>query len=231
MKHIVTILFMLISTVLSAAYYPYSFQNEWKKLSQKSGCIGAKILTEPDWQNFFDTVKREPYKFEFLIPLFASAEKTQIHICNWENASGGVLAAMAAERITGHSFLEYDGKNQDVISFVKAAKNSFPQHSALKQLLKNETYRQELQNFYRRAYYGKSMKTLPQKDLIRIAEKELVKIYGERVLQQRPWIVDDENDFTVTFKGTFHHKDRLGGTAWIMLKKDNGKVLYVTHGK
>ena len=67
-------------------------------------------------------------------------------------------------------------------------------------------------------------------ELTVIAEKELVKVYGERVLKQRPWKITRNDDKNMTLTGTFHGQGK-GGVAEITLQKSNGKVLRVIHGK
>lgn len=79
---------------------------------------------------------------------------------------------------------------------------------------------------------------LSEKEAIAIAEIILVKIYGERVLKQRPWIVSDKGDF-YKINGTFHHPKSedgsivvaCGGVAEIEIDKRNGAVRHFMHGK
>ena len=71
---------------------------------------------------------------------------------------------------------------------------------------------------------------LPTEKLITIAEKELVKVYGKRVLKQRPWKITHSDEKSITLTGTFHGQG-LGGVAEITLQKSNGKVLRMIHGK
>ena len=71
---------------------------------------------------------------------------------------------------------------------------------------------------------------LPLEKLITIAEKELVKVYGKRVLKQRPWKITRSDEKSITLTGTFHGQGK-GGVAEITLQKSNGKVLRMIHGK
>ncbi len=72
---------------------------------------------------------------------------------------------------------------------------------------------------------------LDEASAIMLAEKTLVKVYGEKVLKQRPWIVTD-NISTFRIKGTFHFLGRrYGGVADITIRKSDGKVLHCTHGR
>lgn len=67
---------------------------------------------------------------------------------------------------------------------------------------------------------------------IKIAEGILVKVYGERVLAQRPWIVREAAD-AFTIEGTFHNKSPYakGGVATISIDRHTGKVTEISHGK
>ena len=71
---------------------------------------------------------------------------------------------------------------------------------------------------------------LPLEKLITTAEKELVKVYGKRVLKQRPWKITRSDENSITLTGTFHVRG-VGGVAEITLQKSNGKVLRMIHGK
>jgi len=63
---------------------------------------------------------------------------------------------------------------------------------------------------------------------IKLAEAILVRIYGEKVLRQRPWkVVESKNEFTIT--GTLH--SQLGGVAEISISKSDARVIRYTHGK
>ena len=70
----------------------------------------------------------------------------------------------------------------------------------------------------------------PNAELVELAEKYLVKIYGERVLKERPWRVADNGD-TLTIKGKKLPKGCCGGVAEITIRKSDGKVLKCIHYK
>ena len=74
------------------------------------------------------------------------------------------------------------------------------------------------------------LQELPLEKLITIAEKELVKVYGKRVLKQRPWKITRSDEKSITLTGTFHDPGK-GGVAEITLQKSDGKVLRMIHGK
>ena len=72
---------------------------------------------------------------------------------------------------------------------------------------------------------------LDKHNAIKIAEIILVKVYGEKVLKQRPWIVYNE-DKSYLIKGTFHGgPKRKGGVAYIEIRKDNAKIEWYIHTK
>ena len=70
----------------------------------------------------------------------------------------------------------------------------------------------------------------PNTDLLELAEKHLVKVYGERVLKERPWRITDNGD-TLTIKGTKLPPGCAGGVAEITIRKSDGKILKCIHGK
>ena len=152
--------------VLSAAVLPADeippYSAEFDALTEKPGCTGAQVFARPEWRSFFAAAKKDPKRFEFLLAGFSVSKPTRIHICNWENASQGILAVMSAEIITGRSWMSYDGDDPEIKSAVKAAETHFPQHSPLKKLLANPKCCRELQNFFRRAYHGQKQPEIPQ---------------------------------------------------------------------
>jgi|GEM_PF-7055067 len=133
---------------------PYS--SEFEVLAEKAGCTGAEVFDRSEWRKFFASAKKDSKRFEFLLTRFSVPRSTRIHICNWENASQGVLAVMSVEIITGRSWLDYDGANPDIRKYVKLAKTNFPRHFYLKKILADPVCRRELQNFFRRAYSDKN---------------------------------------------------------------------------
>lgn len=68
---------------------------------------------------------------------------------------------------------------------------------------------------------------------IEIAEEKLVKMYGKKVLGQRPFVANLEEDIW-KIEGTFHcPKGSVckGGVAKIDISAKDGTVLHVEHGK
>jgi NTF2 fold immunity protein len=67
----------------------------------------------------------------------------------------------------------------------------------------------------------------------KIAEIILVKVYGERVLKQRPWKVVKQGEI-FKIRGTFHTKEgeiRKGGVAEMEIRARDAAVVNIMHGK
>lgn len=126
MKMNFALLFALSLAVLSADEIS-ACSKTFEILSQKTGCTGAQVFQRPEWQDFFRAAGKDPKLFEILLSKFPDRGTTQIHICNWDNASQGVLAVMSAEVITGRSWMSYDGDDPEIRNAVKVAEKHFPQ--------------------------------------------------------------------------------------------------------
>ena len=161
MKMIFSLLFALSLTILSADEIS-AYSKMFEILSQKPGCTGGQVFQQPEWQDFFRAAKKDPKLFEFLLAGFPDSKSTRIHICNWENASQGVLAVMCAEMITGRSWMSYDGDDPEIRNAVKVAETHFPRHSSLKTILANPRSCRGLQNFFLRAYHERKQPGIPQ---------------------------------------------------------------------
>lgn len=70
---------------------------------------------------------------------------------------------------------------------------------------------------------------LREKTAVKLAEVILESVYGENVLNQRPWNVTDLGE-SFRIVGTFHG-DGVDGVAEIVINKADGKVISYTHGK
>lgn len=70
-----------------------------------------------------------------------------------------------------------------------------------------------------------------EKTAIRIAEAVWIPIYGEKVLEERPFVAKliDGNKWYVY--GTLPKKYNVGGVAEIEISKSDGKILRISHGK
>jgi len=65
---------------------------------------------------------------------------------------------------------------------------------------------------------------------IRIAEAVFLPIYGEKVYKERPFVAELNADGIWTVHGTLP-SGTVGGTAMAQIRKTDGKILLVTHGK
>jgi len=65
---------------------------------------------------------------------------------------------------------------------------------------------------------------------IKIAETNWVQIYGNEVLNEKPYLVTFKNDSICIVEGTLP-ENTLGGVAYIEIRLSDGKVLKVTHSK
>jgi len=65
---------------------------------------------------------------------------------------------------------------------------------------------------------------------IKIAEAIWLPIYGEKIYDQKPYIIYLLKDSVWIVTGTLPENE-LGGTAYIEIQKSDGKILKVTHGK
>ena len=74
---------------------------------------------------------------------------------------------------------------------------------------------------------------LDEASAVKIAEVIFVKIYGERILEEKPWIVKLEADDSIFhIEGTFNKPEgTLGGVGEIKIKRSNAEVVSMMHGK
>ncbi len=74
---------------------------------------------------------------------------------------------------------------------------------------------------------------LDETSAVKIAEVIFVKVYGAKVLSQKPWKAKLEKDDTIFhIEGTFNlPKDTYGGVAEIWIKRSNAEVVSIMHGK
>jgi hypothetical protein len=71
---------------------------------------------------------------------------------------------------------------------------------------------------------------LDKESAVKIAEIILVKVYGERVLRQRPWqVAETKSSFTIT--GTLPKPRAKGGVATIRISRRTAEVSGIEHGK
>lgn len=69
---------------------------------------------------------------------------------------------------------------------------------------------------------------------IAIAEKEFIRVYGEQVMEQKPFVATLVKDTVWVVKGTFHNnstKTRRGGVARAEINANNCQIIKIIHGK
>ena len=64
---------------------------------------------------------------------------------------------------------------------------------------------------------------------MKIAEAVWLPIYGERILEEKPYNAFLQENEIWIIEGSLH--SQKGGVAYIEIQKSDGKVLKVTHGK
>ncbi len=70
---------------------------------------------------------------------------------------------------------------------------------------------------------------LDKENAVKIAETVLCHIYGNKVLYQKPWRVEESKESYI-IKGQLP-SNTLGGTAMVEISKKTGQVLNYSHGK
>ena len=136
----------------------------WETLISRKGClvsaVDVKYSTEGsifagrEWQAFFDKAKRNGVLFRFIVDKFSSERPTEIHICNFRNATEGELAVFVVQRIVNRNWYAYDGGDDELKRI--AGQDAAAKVQLLKPALKNESTRAALQNYFVRAYETKT---------------------------------------------------------------------------
>ena len=136
----------------------------WETLISRKGClvsaVDVKYSTEGsifagrEWQAFFDKAKRNGVLFRFIVDKFSSERPTEIHICNFRNATEGELAVLVVQRIVNRNWYAYDGGDDELKRI--AGQDAAAKVQLLKPALKNERTRAALQNYFVRAYETKT---------------------------------------------------------------------------
>ncbi|WP_343680697.1 NTF2 fold immunity protein [Chryseobacterium arthrosphaerae] len=76
----------------------------------------------------------------------------------------------------------------------------------------------------------KSKETDIKKEVISIAEKKWIEVYGKSVEKQKPFAVEKKNDSIWIVHGTFP-KPTIGGVAYAEVNIKTKKVVKYTHGE
>ena len=145
---------------VTAASTAPSFVGTWEKLIGEKGCLVSasdvkcslegSVFAKADWQAFFKAAKKDEQSFRFVLSQFSSRKPTEIHICNFRNATEGEVAVFAVQRIVGANWYDYDGHDKElkkIIGTETAAKVQL-----LKQVLENDGLCASLQRYFFRKY-------------------------------------------------------------------------------
>ena len=103
--------------------------SSWERLIANEGCLmsatdidfttSGSIFEKKDWQSFFQAARKDEKIFIFIIRKFSSRRPTQIHICNFRNATEGELAVFVAQQIVKKNWHVYNGDNCEIKRIVK----------------------------------------------------------------------------------------------------------------
>ena len=136
----------------------------WETLISRKGClvsaVDVKYSTEGsifagrEWQAFFDKAKRNGVLFRFIVDKFSSERPTEIHICNFRNATEGELAVFVVQRIVNRNWYAYDGGDDELKRI--AGQDAAAKVQLLKPVLKNDRTRAALQDYFVQAYETKT---------------------------------------------------------------------------
>ena len=132
----------------------------WESLISQKGCLVSatdvgfttegSIFAAPEWREFFDKAKRNGILFRFIVDKFSSERPTEIHICNFRNATEGELAVFVVQRIVNRNWYAYDGGDDELKRI--AGQDAAAKVQLLKPALKNDRTRAALQNYFVREY-------------------------------------------------------------------------------
>ncbi|PTT00884.1 hypothetical protein DBR11_08760 [Pedobacter sp. HMWF019] len=64
---------------------------------------------------------------------------------------------------------------------------------------------------------------------VQIAQILFVRVYGEKVLEKKPFVATLKNGNVWVVEGTL--KEQKGGVPHLEMQKSDGKIIYLIHGK
>ena len=142
---------------------PDAAQLEWEKLIGEKGCLVSasdvkytlegSVFAKADWQEFFKAAKNDERIFRFVLSRFPSRKPTDIHICNFRNATEGEVAVFAVQRIVGANWCDYDGYDAELKKITGAEVAAKVQQ--LKQVVENDRFCASLQRYFFRKYMAR----------------------------------------------------------------------------
>ena len=154
---------LAISVTFTATLLPAEEHRQWKSLTEQSGCLVSaadvgfslegSIFSRADWQQFFESARRDRKIFHFVVSRFSSERPTRIHICNFKNAAEGEVAVFAAQQIIGENWYSYNGNDEKLRRIAK--KNVAARSQLLKDVLPDEKLCSVLQKYFMERYESK----------------------------------------------------------------------------
>ena len=138
----------------------------WQQLIKRDGCLASatdinytitgSVFELKTWKDFFHSLRLDNDIFNLIIDKFDSRKATNIHICNFRNASEGEVAVFAAQHIVGKNWYSYDGNNCELKKIAQT--NVASKALLLKLVLENKEMCKELQNYFKKQFILKQKK-------------------------------------------------------------------------
>lgn len=132
----------------------------WDELTVSEGCLisatdikfstEGSVFRKKTWQSFIDRARKNKAVFEYILSRFPSEQATKIHICNFENATEGLLAVFVVQQIIHRNWYSYDGNDSIIIA--ERDKKVFPLYKGLKKILSNKEACSQLQSYFLKQY-------------------------------------------------------------------------------
>jgi len=137
-----------------------SLKKNWEELIEADGCLisatdirfstEGSVFRKKTWQSFIDRARKNKAVFEYILSRFPSEQATKIHICNFENATEGLLAVFVVQQIIHRNWYSYDGNDSIIIA--ERDKKVFPLYKGLKKILSNKEACSQLQSYFLKQY-------------------------------------------------------------------------------
>ena len=154
---------LAISMTFAANLLLAEEHRQWKNLTEQSGCLVSaadadfslegSIFSKADWQQFFESARRDRKIFHLVVSRFSSERPTRIHICNFKNAAEGEVAVFAAQQIIGENWYSYNGNDDRLRQIAK--KKVAAKSQLLKEVLPDEKLCSVLQKYFMERYRSK----------------------------------------------------------------------------
>ena len=132
----------------------------WDRLAAQKGClisaadvsftVEGSLFARKDWQLFFASAGKDEGIFRALLGRFSSPRPTEVHICNFRNATEGELAVFAAQQIVKRNWYAYDGDNDKIRRAART--NAASKALLLKDLLSDKAACAQLRGYFMKLY-------------------------------------------------------------------------------